>query len=139
MRDHIETPFNQILAQYHLNNRWERCGVLLTRLSRGGDDGRGRRPPPDAVHRDDVELVLGVGAEVPHRVEHGGDARDLAVLLVGLLGLVLDHVVDDVLRADVVRPGQADGGGRHVRDADVGGGPGKGWNGRENGHSSLKV
>lgn len=68
----------------------------------------------DGVHCDYIELVLGVGAEAAHRVVHGDHPRDLGEGLVRELGLVLDHVVLDLLLLRV-RPGQTHRRRRHLQ------------------------
>lgn len=88
-----------------------RAGRLLGRL--GLDDVAGR-PPADVVDRHHAELVVGVRAEAPDAVAGGGDAVDLLVQVVRVLGLVLDDVVGHGFGISGI-PGERDARGRALR------------------------
>lgn len=98
--------------------------VILTCLTSGTSRRRRWRSTSDIVHGYHVELVLRVGTQCPDHIVHGDDSANLAEGLVGVLRLVLDHIILQVL-GTLVRPLQTHRSGGHLGYLHIGGCGGK--------------
>lgn len=79
-------------------------GAAWICFSRAHRHGLRRRAASDLVHGQDLELVHGERRQSDDVVELGDEARDLVVVPLGVVRLVLNDVIRDVSRADVIVP-----------------------------------
>lgn len=101
--------------------------MILTGFAGGNEGGQTRRSSSDLVDGYGDELVVGIGAEVPHVVVHRRYPGYFRGRLVRIFRLVLKDVVRELLRA-LVGPGQFHRLGRYVGHLDVLRCQGQCWN-----------
>ena len=84
------------------------------------ESGRAGQSTADGADGHHVELVLGEGTEVLHRVVVGLESGDLRVILTdGQFRFVLDDELDGLAGRSVVMPADVYRSGRYLRDPHV--------------------